>query len=67
MVNNQATTKMIRNIIDGTTPLSMKGYLNSVPEGGIVMFDRFVNVPEIAAGSWEQMTGAFPYFAGGGY
>lgn len=66
MVNNQVTAKMIRNIIDGTTPLSMKGYLNSVPVGGIIMFDHFVNVPEIATGTWEQMSGFFPYFAGGG-
>lgn len=66
MINNLATQKMIENVIDGATPLSMKGYLNSVPVGGIVTFDRFVNVPEIAAGAWEQMTGAFPFFTGGG-
>lgn len=66
MVQNLATQKMVTNIIDGTTPLNTVGYLNSIPVGGIVMFDRFVNVPTIAVGSWEQMKGTFPFFAGGG-
>lgn len=66
MVSNTATTKMISNMLDGTTPLSMKAYLSSVPVHGIVMFDEFVDVPQIASGMWEQLSGFFPYFAGGG-
>ena len=66
MINNQATVKMVQNVVDGATPLSIKGYLNSVPVDGIVIFASEVNVPEIAKGVWERLTDFFPYFSGGG-
>lgn len=66
MITNNASVKMVQNVLNGTTPLNMKGYLNSIPQGGIVMFDREINVPSIASGTWERMRGCFPYFAGGG-
>lgn len=68
MATNTATIKMIRNIIDGTTPIQSKALLNTAfPVGTIICRTDAVSPASIYGGSWERIVDKFLYSVGGGY
>ena len=67
MATNTATVKMIRNIIDGTTPIQSRALLNSVfPVGTIIYRTDAMSPASIYGGSWERIVDKFLYSVGGG-
>ena len=67
MATNTATVKMIRNIIDGTTPIQSRALLNAAfPVGTILYRTDAVSPASIYGGSWERIVDKFLYSAGGG-
>lgn len=66
MATNTATVKMIRNIIDGTTPIQSRALLNAAfPVGTILYRTDAVSPASIYGGSWERIVDKFLYSAGG--
>ena len=66
MANNTATIKMIRNIIDGTTPIQSRALLNvAFPVGTIIYRTDAVSPASIYGGSWERIVDKFLYAVGG--
>ena len=56
MATNTATVKMIRNIIDGTTPIQSRALLNAAfPVGTILYRTDAVSPASIYGGSWERI------------
>ena len=67
MATNTATVKMIRNIIDGTTPIQSRALFNAAfPVSTIHYRKDAVSPASIYGGSWERIVDKFLYSAGGG-
>lgn len=65
-MKNIATTKMIRNIIEGVTPLRSKALSTAYPIGRVYISADDVSPAALFGGTWEKIVGKFLLGAGGG-
>lgn len=65
-MTNTATVEMIKNIINGVTPLHSKALSSAFPVGRVYISVDEVSPASLFGGTWEKIEKKFLYGTGGG-
>lgn len=65
-MTNTATVEMIKNIINGVTPLGSKALSSAFPVGRVYISVDEVSPASLFGGTWEKIEKKFLYGTGGG-
>ena len=64
-MTNTATVEMIKNIINGMTPLRSKALISAFPVGRVYISVDEVSPASLFGGTWEKIEKKFLYGTGG--